>query len=131
MRLPSRLVLCVLGLCLLLGGGCRRQTLDDERTVSLDAGALKSFPVDAPRRDEKVTVTFSSPGVPVSVYLVDAKAAEQAIDTIRPPANALASAVSTEQGTIEGTVPAKTEFAVVLHNPGTKATQVKMTIKGR
>jgi hypothetical protein len=131
MPMPFRPLVYVLALGLLLGGGCRRQVLNDERTVLVQPGQLKSFPVDAPAWDEKVTVTVSSPGVPVGVYMVPGKVAEDAIDSAKPPATSLAFQEKAEQATIEATVPAKTAFAVVLHNAGANPAQVKMTIKGR
>jgi hypothetical protein len=134
MRLSSS-VLCLAVAACLLSAGCRlQQRLDRTLTVSVSPGEVKSQIVDAPATDQQVTVTASSPGVPVSVYLVlgkDQKAAEDGLLNSKPVANALDGKEKTEQVTLQGKVPAKNEFAVVLWNPGLKPAAVKLTISGR
>src|SRR5262249_13148325 len=117
-----------------LATGCRRQVLNDERTVKLDPAAVQSFPIDAPIRDEQVKVKVSSPGAPVNVYVVlqkDQTAAEDALEVGKAPASSLGGKDKVEDATLDATVPAKSPFAVVLGNTSAKTAQVKMTITGR
>ncbi len=131
MRLRSCVVLGVLAGCLALAG-CK-QRLNEEHTMALEPGMTKSLQIDAPTGAQKVTVTVASPGVPVRAYLVlekDRTAAEDALVAGKKPASALA-ATEGDQGTLEGTVPAKEAYAVVVSNGSGKPAQVKVTIKGQ
>ncbi len=122
--------LCFLASAVLLAG-C--QKLDYEQTLKMEAGDVKSFPVDPPRSEQKVTVTVTSTIAPVNVYLVlekDQEAALKALDHYQKPVNPLASQEKTQDATLEATVPAKTGYVVLLAG-ATKDTEVKIKITGR
>ena len=135
MRRLSQSVLCLAVAASLLSAACRKQQrLDETLTVSVSPGETKPTQIDPPIADQQVTVTASSPGVPVSVYLVlekDRKSVEDALFNSKRPEKALDGKDKVEQATLQGTVPAKNEFAVVIWNPGLKTAAVKLTISGR
>jgi hypothetical protein len=132
-----RLPYCVLSLAVAacLGAGCKlQQRLDRTLTVSVSPGETKPTKIDAPIADQQVTVTADSPGVPVSVYLVlekDRTSVEDALFNSKRPEKALDGKDKVEQATLQGTVAAKNDFAVVIWNPGLKPATVKLTISGR
>ena len=133
MRLPLRPALCLLVTLGLVGAGCK-QRLNSESTLTVGPGEVQSKIVDAPRADQQVTVTVSSPGAPVSAYLVlekNRQAAQDALLSGKAPANVLDGKDKTEDATLQGTVPAKEEFAVLVNNGGSKPAQVKVKITGR
>ena len=133
MRLPLRPALCLLVTLCLVGAGCK-QRLNRESTVTVGPSEVQAVIVDAPRADQQVTATISSPGAPVSAYLVLEKnrlAAQDALLSGKAPANVLGGKDKTEDATVEGTVPAKEEVAVLVYNPGGKPAQVKVKITGR
>jgi hypothetical protein len=130
----SRAGLCLLAVGFLAALGCRGSVLNDERTVSVEPGAVKAVIIDGPVKDQKVTVAVNSPGAPVTVCVVlekDRKAAEEALTQGKVPAGVLASKEKAEEATVETMVSAKNEFAVVLNNVSGKAAQVKLKITGR
>jgi hypothetical protein len=135
MRWLSHLVVGVLALAVLATAGCRKQAaLNVEKTVALDvADAYKSFSVDAPSTDQDVTVTVTSTGAPVNVYVVaekDEEAAQKAVNTGTKPINLLAGKEKTTQDTLPFKVPAKTGFVVML-TPTGKSAQVTLKITGK
>ena len=133
MRLFSRPALCPLVVLCLLGLGCK-QRLNSESTLNVGPGEVQSKIVDAPRADQQVTVTVSSPGAPVSAYLVlekNRQAAQEALLNGKTPANVLDGKDRTEDATLQGTVPAREEFAVLVSNAGSKSAAVKVKIIGR
>jgi hypothetical protein len=134
MRLCPRAVVGVLAGCLVLAAGCK-QRVNEERTLSLEPGVTKPLQIDAPARDQQVTVTVASPGAPVSAYLVLEKNRAATEDALvagkKPGANILAGSEKAEQATLEATVPAKEAYAVVVSNSSGKPAQVKVTIKGQ
>lgn len=120
MRLPFQISL-TLAASLLLFAGC--QKLSDERTMQLEPGDEKELTIDAPKNDQKVTVSVSSPGTPVSVYMAlqkDAKAGKP-----------LASKEKVENDSIEATIPGGNAFVVTLTNQGRKPASVKVKISGK
>jgi hypothetical protein len=131
MRLLS---LSGLGLLCLVGAGCHGQRLDSESTMTVGPGEVQSKIVDAPSADQQVTATVSSPGAPVSAYLLlekNRQAAQDALLSGKKPANVLDGKDKTEDATLQGKVPAKEEFAVVVSNSGGKSATVKVKITGR
>jgi len=120
-------------LVLALSSGCQR--LNDERTVTLDGSeAYKLVEYDAPRSEQKVTVTVSSPGTPISAYLVtegDKAGAMDALLQDRAPASALDRKEKSEAIPLQGTVPAKTAFALLLKGTPGKKAEVKVKTVGR
>jgi hypothetical protein len=117
---------------LLAAAGC--QPLNDKRDVKLDRGEARSVLFSAPRYDQKVTVEAHSPGNPVSVYLVkdsEREKTELLLTNRQTPKDALASKANAEEISLTATVPAGTEFAVVLCNQGKGETTVKLKVTGR
>jgi hypothetical protein len=134
MRWFSHFVVCGLALALLATAGCRKQAaLNMEETVPLDVGDVKTTSVSAPIRDQDVTVTVTSTGAPVNVYVVaekDQQAAVKAIENYTKPMNLLAGKEKTTQDTLQFKAAAKTGFAVIL-TPEGKNAQVNLKITGK
>jgi hypothetical protein len=130
MRRAARLA-CGLLVCLALAPGCQR--LNDERTVQVGAGEAYKVEFDPPRSEQQVTVTLTSPGVPISAYLVKREDSAQAMDAAlggKAPASALDGKEKGEEITLSATIPAKTGFAVVIKG-GSKKAEVKIKTVGR
>ena len=111
--------------------GCQR--LNDERTVSVSLGDPYSIEYSAPRYEQKVTIQVSSPGAPVSAYLVaepDRQAAQLLLNQKKTPEKSLAGKEKAEEFTLEATVPAKTAF-VLLIRADKKEAQVRVKATGR
>jgi hypothetical protein len=127
----SRLAGCLLAAWLLTLVGC--QKLRDERTVTIDPpGGSHRITYSGPRSEQKVSVEVSSTGTPVDVYLVLAKdqaEAEKSIETRKPPANVLDRKEKTTEATLEGTIPAKEDFCVLIY--ATEAATVKVLTKSK
>ena len=66
MRLVSVSALGLVALVCLAGAGCLKQRLDLESTMTVGPGEVQSKIIDAPKADQQVTATVSSPGAPVS-----------------------------------------------------------------
>jgi hypothetical protein len=112
--------------------GCG-QKLDYETAVQLEAGDVQLLAIDPPKREQKVTVTVTSSGSPISVYVIlgkDKEAAKQALLDSKKPTGALASNVKTQEATLEATIPANTGFGVLLGG-ASKSSQVKVKVTGR
>jgi hypothetical protein len=119
----------LLGLLVVTATGCQR--VNHEKTYTLEPGEMKSILFDAPRWEQKVTVQVSSPGTPVSVYLVpaaDDEAARRAAS--RGGSAVLAGKEKAEDISLEAAVPAKTAYAVVLEAHAKKA-EAKLRVSGR
>ena len=124
MRYLSLLVVCLVA-------GCGK--LDVKRDTDVEALGFKAYTIDPAKKEQKVTVTVSSPGVPVNVYLVlekDRAEVEKALEEHQRPKNVLGSQEKTEQATVEGTVPGGVAASVLLYNPSTKTAHVATQIKG-
>jgi hypothetical protein len=125
----AKWVLCSLPL-MLTAGGC--QKLDYSKTFDLQSSEVHELIVDPPSRDQTVKIVANSKGVPISVYLVlekDAAAAKNALMNHRKPdlSTVLASKDKAEEVTIEGRVPAKNGY-VVLVGGANKPTKVDLKI---
>lgn len=120
MRCVLRLRLGLLAMVLLASSSWLRQKpLNDERTALVKAGTVNTIEYDAPIQDQQVTITTSSPGVPVDVYVVlqdNLQKAQDALQGGAPPENTVASQKKTEQASLEAKVPAKKGFAVLINN---------------
>jgi hypothetical protein len=111
--------------------GC--QPLKIEKTMSVPVGGVSSLILDPPRYEQKVTVQISSPGAPVSAYLVresDRAAAEALMQKDKAPTSPLAGKEKAEDITLEATVPAKTGFALLIR-ADKKNADVKVKVTGR
>jgi hypothetical protein len=124
--------LCTCGLltAFVLLAGCQR--LNYEKTLKVSPGEYPVIDFDAPRSEQKVTVQVTSPGVPISAYLVkesDKTAANEALDRAKAPAALLGSKEKAEDIQFEATVPARTGYTLLLRS--NKATDVKIKVTGR
>ena len=131
MRAILRLRPCLLAAIVLGLPGCGR--LYHETTVQLGAGEVQLLLIDAPKRDQKISVTAASSGSPIDVYVVlakDKEAAKEALLSGKKPAESLAGKVKTPDATVEATIPANSEFAIILGGAN-KNTQVKLKVTGR
>jgi hypothetical protein len=111
--------------------GC--QPLKVEKTISIFAGGVEALIFDAPRYDQKVTVQVSSPGAPVSVYLVresDMEKAREQMERGKAPSSSLAGKDGAEEISLEATVPAKTEYALLIR-ADKKTAEAKVKLTGR
>jgi predicted component of type VI protein secretion system len=124
---------CGLLLVLLLPlAGCQR--LNFEKTYTVEPTAFQQIELSPPRYQQKLTVEVKSPDSPVSVYVIklaDKDRAEQALYKDKAPEGALASKEKSENVTVETTIPAGTEVAVLIKNVGKKSSQVSVKITGR
>jgi hypothetical protein len=117
---------------LLLPAGCQR--LNYEKEYAIDPFEVKTIIFDPPRYEQKVTVEVKSPGSPVSVYLVkgeDAAKGETALLNEKAPTGALAGKDKSEDVNLEATIPAKTEYTLLVFNPGNKKSAAKVKVTGR
>jgi hypothetical protein len=117
--------------------GC--QKLNYEKTHSLPATSYLPVEFDPPRYSQKLTVTVKPTAAPVSAY-VCAKENVEKIDRLTTLANKEPGADlvfggargkgNDEEITFEATVPAKTEFVLLLVNHG-KKNEVSVKVVGR
>ena len=112
--------------------GCRTK-LKDSRILDVAPADLVSVYVDAPKYDQKVTVEFSSSNGPVSVCVCVSSNERKVIASLDISTNnkmVLGSAQEAATGTIEVTVPANQEFAVLVFGLS-KPTKVALKINGK
>jgi hypothetical protein len=116
--------------------GCQR--MKEERTVTIAPGGSHALEFSAPSYSQKVTVTVSPSGGSVSAYLVktsEFSAVDSALDVGKPPpADAVfarkESKDQAEEYSLEATIPAKTEYTLLLR-AGPKGADVKVKVVGR
>ena len=118
----------------LLPVGCQR--LSFEKTYSLGSTHYWTAAFDAPRGEQKVTVTASSTKEPVNVFLIleeDLTEGEQAALNRVIPKKALGGQESAKEISFEVTVPAKKSFVVFIGEAKgfARGTDVKLSVKGR
>jgi hypothetical protein len=124
-------LICALSVGMLALTGCQR--LNVEKTVTIDPTAVYALIVPAPSYEQKVTVHISSPGVPVTAYLVresEQAAAQAKLESEKTPASSFAGKEKSEDITLEATIPAKTEYVLLIRS-GSKKTEVKVKLTGR
>ena len=112
--------------------GCQR--LNDERTINLSAGGIQVIEYSEPRYEQKLTIHVgSSPGAPVTVYLVrkdDSEAAQNQMDRNKAPAAPLGGKEMAEDIDLEAMVPAKTAYTLLIR-ADKKSTEVRVKVTGR
>jgi hypothetical protein len=126
----------LLSLVLALASGCQR--LNFSKTYTLSPLVVQEITFDPPAYAQKVSVTITPTSAGVSAYLIkaaDMQAVDRALQADKEPAASmlLASRVSkaaAETYTFEATIPAKTEYSLLLKG-GTKSTDVKVSVVGR
>jgi hypothetical protein len=124
---------CLVGLWVILCfAGCNK-ALNYEKTVTMDPGEMRSFPVDAPRANQKVTVTFTSSVAPVDVYIVldkDLELVSREIKNYKSPGAVLNKIEKAREGSVSADIPAKNAFAAIVAG-STKETSVQLKITGK
>jgi hypothetical protein len=128
----SRLVLVMIACLVLTNTGCNRR-LNFHRSLTMGPGDVRSFSVEAPRSEQKVTFHFSSSEVPVDVYVAlekDIDAASSAIQNYKAPQGILASQLKAREGSLDVTIPARTAYGVIVGGV-TKDTTVEVKIAGK
>ena len=126
MRIPSRLAWGVLLFCV----GCGPQAIYDKE-VSLALGDIQPIVFGPFDKEQSVTVTVSSPGAPISVYVFESEQLEfvdYAVSFGKPPQNVLAGEASTEGTTLTAVVPADKEAIVRLQPTGQQPAKVQLKI---
>ncbi|SRR6266404_876944 len=132
MRTIRGLRCSLLAILLLVLPGCG-QKLDYETAVELDEGQVQLIFIDPPKKEQKVSVTVTSSGSPIDVYVVldkDKEAGKQALLDRKKPTGSLASKTKTQNATLEATIPANTGFAILLGGAN-KNSRVTAKVTGR
>ena len=132
MRPMAKLLVGAL-LVALPASGC--QPISFETSRQIHGATIIPFTIDAPKHDQSIQVTVTSPGVPVTVYVVlqkDSDTVEQAIFGSKKmdPAKILASKENQEETNLEAKIPAGNEYTVLVYNASRKTADVKLKIKG-
>ena len=128
-RCPAWILLL---LALLVCGGCQKP-LNEQKTLTMGPGDVRKIEIDAPRREQAVTVTFTSSATEVSVYLVTAQDGDKGLEALtnyKPLSATLAEKKKAKTGTLEATIPAKTGFAILLAG-ATRDTSVDLKITSK
>ncbi|CAN5438669.1 hypothetical protein BH10PLA2_BH10PLA2_09750 [soil metagenome] len=128
----TRPVWVIVACLVLTTAGCNRR-LNFERSLTMGPGDVRSFSVEAPRVQQKVTITFSSSEVPVDVYVAlekDIEAASSALQNYKAPQGILASQMKARQGSVDVTIPARTAYGVIVAG-STKDTTVQVKMTGK
>jgi hypothetical protein len=131
----TKLSLILVFAVLLTAGGCQR--LNREDTYTLKPFEPLKVTYSPPAYEQKVTLTIKPVSAAVSAYLIkatDLPAVEKSLDAEKEPASNIVLAGKTTKGaaetyTIEGTVPAKVEYVLVLRSH--KDTEVTVKTVGR
>ncbi len=112
--------------------GCQSK-LKDSRTLIVEPAGINTVYIDGPKYDQKVTVEFSSSECPVSVF-VCLKQNEQSVgaaaDVGQLHADLLGSVQKATSGTIDLSIPAKQDFAVLVME-AKKRTTVTLKLTGK
>jgi hypothetical protein len=119
----------------LLAAGCQRLNFDETFTVDAQGAVARGF--TAPRYAQKVTVTVTPTGGPVSAYLVkdpDGKYVDTLNAHNKPPADEVIGSKESldkaETYSFEANVPAKTAYTLVVYAEKGKA-EVRVQVVGR
>lgn len=130
-----RFLFPAVALALLTLLGCQR--LNYEQTYSLDEGvAYQTAKFDAPRGDQRLTVTATSTKEPVNVFIVLAEDENEGIRAVSRrtnPKKVLGGQENAKEISFDATIPAKKEFIlfVCTAKGARRITDVKISVKGR
>jgi hypothetical protein len=133
MRRTTKLAVCWLGATLLLVTGC--QKLNITKTVNVGPEEYKSLRIPAQKKDQKIQVAVNSADADITVSLVvgiDPNTPDTVIEELlqdKAKYTVAAEKKQVREATLEGTMPAGTEAAVVFA-PSKKATDVSIKITG-
>jgi hypothetical protein len=114
---PRNFLNCVLASSLAVMLASCNRSLRYEKTISLGPGDVQSFEVDAPRGEQKVTVSFTSSKVPVNVFVALAASLQSAskdVQNFQKPQGVLGKLENAKEGSIDVVIPAKTGFGVIV-----------------
>jgi hypothetical protein len=115
-----------------LGSGCGRSGVHFEQDFKVDALGNKSFTLPAPKAEQKVAIAFRTSGVKVNAYVLLEKNREDAMERLSQQRalgnNILAKKEGSTDGTLEATIPAGAEFAVILSNPTNQDASVSLKV---
>jgi hypothetical protein len=111
--------------------GCQSK-LNVQNSYKIDSGGIQTLTLDAPRYDQKMTVTVTTDApVNVQVYLQeDAGTVEKDLTTKQKSDKVLANWKGDSTGTLEATVPAK-KSAVVRVEAAGKPANVTVKVVGK
>ena len=141
MKTNLRTASWVLPLLLVISAGCQKP-LNFAKKFHIEPGDMQMFPIDAPRGEQKIKVSASTPGVLLDVYVIadeDVAAAQQALQSLKKPTKVIGrSEMSSTKpdskaettNVLETTIPAKTPFTVLVTG-ARKACEVTLEISGR
>lgn len=125
-----------LGVLLLLTAGCG-QRVTIEKDVTLPPGEERYYFVDAPRKQQTVTVTTKSGGVPIDLWVIHAATEDEARSIVIKQSGktkgVIANRLEKADPELEVQVPADTPYVVVVANPphGNKEASVAVKIEGK
>jgi hypothetical protein len=132
MNISPRAVCLVLACLALTLAGCNK-ALNFQKTLEVGPGEIKSFTVDAPRQNQKLTVTFKSSVTPVDVYIVlekDLELVSKELQDYKKPGAVLNKLEKSKEGTVSADIPAKAEFGVIVTGAvKDTSVEVKLTSK--
>ncbi len=132
MNTSSREVCLIIACMALTLTGCNK-ALNHQKTITVGPGEIKSFSVDAPRQNQKVTVAFKSSNTPVDVFIVLEKDFDIATKIIQSDQKAgpfLNKLEKSKEGSISADIPAKAEFGVIVAGAvKDTSVEVKLTSK--
>ena len=132
MRRRTQWALGLLAVTVLVAG-CKLKRVEDEKSVMLEANIPKGvMEIPVQSRDMQVTVTATSPGAPVTLYLVPTADANEVMNDLEHKEvyqKILAKSGPAETVTLEGTAPANKECTVFAVSD--KNGEVKAKIVGR
>jgi len=110
---------------------CNRTVLNEETTLDVRPGDLKSLKIDPAPREQKIRVELTSTPAPVSVFVFLEKDRATAMHDIEarkdPPANVLEYREKINNATLEVTIPADS-VAEVLVTHASKSTKVTLKL---
>jgi hypothetical protein len=117
---------------LLTQAGCQR--LNVNRTIELGVGETHHVLIDPPKFQQKVEVTVSSPGVPISAYLLYEEDKDTALKKLDKGEKNIKEILDrkekAEDIVLSATIEANKGFDVMLVG-GPKPTKVRVKIVGR
>lgn len=125
-----------LGVLLLTVAGCG-QGFTLEKDVTLQPGDERYYFVDAPRKQQFVTIAAKTGGVPIDLWVIKAATEDEARPIVLKQSGktpgVLANRLEKANPELELTVPADTAYVVVVANPphGNKEAPVTVKIVGK
>jgi hypothetical protein len=120
----------------LLTAGCG-QRVTIEKDVTLPPGEERYYFVDAPRKQQTVTVTTKSGGVPIDLWVIHAATEDEARSIVIKQSGktkgVIGNRLEKADPELEVQVPADTPYVVVVANPphGNKEASVAVKIEGK